>query len=179
VSSPSPVGLSREAFDLLYQRLERRLYSVVFRRLWQVQDSHEVVQEAFVRLWDMRHRVRPDSVEPLIWKITLNQASKRARRRRLWGWWSTETDDTPSRQALAPDQLDAHARALMVREAVESLPEKLRDVVMLCELSGMSYADVGAVLDIPPGTVGSRRHAGLAALKRHPSLRRLRANDEA
>jgi len=179
VSQGTPVGLDRAAFDALYARLERPLYNVVLRRLWQVQDSHEVVQEAFVRLWDMRHRVRMETVEPLVWRMALNLARNRARRRRLWGWWSTETDTTPDLRKSAPRALDDHARALQVRAAVEALPEKLRDVVMLCEFSGLSYAEVGRVLDIPVGTVGSRRNAGLAALRRHPTIRRLRETDEA
>lgn len=173
-------GLDQQAFDGLYQRLERPLYNVVYRRLWHVQDSHDVVQEAFVRLWGMRARVRLATVEPLVWRIALNLAATRSRRRRLWGWWSRSDaglDTLPDPGAEADARLADHERVLHVRAAVESLPEKLRDVVMLCEFSGLSYAEVGAVLDIPAGTVGSRRHAGLAALRRHPTLRHLGAAD--
>lgn len=172
-----PAGLDRASFDRLYLRLERPMYNVVYRRLWQVQDSHEVVQEAFVRLWDMRHRVRPATVEPLVWRIALNQASKRARRRRVWGWWSQETDHTPDPGPSAARRLDDHQRTLQVRAAIDALPDTLRDVVVMCELSGLSYAQVADVLGIPVGTVGSRRHAGLAALRRHPSIRRLHESD--
>lgn len=180
MSSADASGLDQEAFDGLYQRLERPLYNVVYRRLWHVQDSHDVVQEAFVRLWSMRARVRLETVQPLVWRIALNLATTRARRRRLWGWWSRSEDGLegladPAAEADA--RLADHERVLHVRAAVESLPEKLRDVVMLCEFSGLSYAEVGSVLDIPPGTVGSRRHAGLAALRRHPTLRRLGSPD--
>jgi RNA polymerase sigma-70 factor (ECF subfamily) len=180
VSSTHASGLDQQAFDGLYQRLERPLYNVVYRRLWHVQDSHDVVQEAFVRLWGMRARVRQATVEPLVWRIALNLASTRARRRRLWGWWSRGDDDLAEladTTAEADAQLADHERVLHVRAAVEALPEKLRDVVMLCEFSGLSYAEVGAVLGIPAGTVGSRRHAGLAALRRHPTLRRLGRTD--
>ena len=178
MSASPPAGLDRPAFDALFLRLERPLYNVVYRRLWQSQDSHEVVQEASVRLWGMRHRVRMETVDALVWRIALNLASKRARRRRLFGWWSSETEDVVDTSSSAAQQLDDHARSLLVRGAIEALPEKLRDVLMLCELSGMSYAEVGRVLDIPAGTVGSRRNAGLAALRRHPAIRSLRETDE-
>jgi RNA polymerase sigma-70 factor (ECF subfamily) len=52
-----------------------------------------------------------------------------------------------------------------VRAAVDALPERLRDVVLLCEFSGMTQAQVAAVLDIPPGTVASRRSLAAGRLR--------------
>ena len=45
------------------------------------------------------------------------------------------------------------------------LPEHLRRVVMLCELSDLSYEQVGSLLSIPSGTVGSRRHKAMCLLR--------------
>ena len=167
-ASPTSERLDAAALDALFLRLERPVYNVVYRWLWNAQDSQEVVQEAFVRLWDMRARVRMQTVEPLVYKIALNLASKRARRRKRWAWWTGDSrvDALPDDQPEASQQLDAHARDLRVRRAVESLPDKLREVVVLCEFSGMSYAKVGAALGIPEGTVGSRRHAAFTRLRR-------------
>ena len=55
--------------------------------------------------------------------------------------------------------------ASRVRRAVKSLPESLRRVIMLCELAELSYEEVGRVLGIPAGTVGSRRHRALGLLR--------------
>ena len=52
-----------------------------------------------------------------------------------------------------------------MREAVNSLPEELRRVVVLCECSELTYDEIGAVLSIPAGTVGSRRHRALRLLR--------------
>ena len=59
-------ALDSPTLERLYTRLERSLYNVVYRFLWTPEDSHDVVQEAFVRLWQMRARVRIESVEPRI-----------------------------------------------------------------------------------------------------------------
>ena len=152
--------LDRAAFEALYVRLERPIYNVVHRRLWDAQESHEVVQEAFVQLWRMRSRVRTETVEPLVWRIALNVASKRVRTRRLWRWLSFDADKDVRQ---VPEDLTHRERAL--RDAVDALPDKLRDVVLLCELSGMSYADVAVTLSIPAGTVASRRHLAVERLR--------------
>ena len=52
-----------------------------------------------------------------------------------------------------------------MRRALDSLPEALRRVVTLCELTDMGYDEVAAVLEVPVGTVGSRRHAAFKRLE--------------
>lgn len=52
-----------------------------------------------------------------------------------------------------------------VREAVLALPDELRQVIVLCELSDMKYEQIAEALSIPPGTVGSRRNRALRKLR--------------
>ncbi len=161
-------GLDQAGLEALYQRLEKPVYNVVFRWLWDPQDAQDVVQEAFVRLWRMRDRVRMDSVEPLVYRIAINQASKKLRWRKTWRWLSFKHggDEQCAEEPAIDGALGARQRQAAVRAAVEALPEKQRAVVMLCELSGMSYAEVAETLGIPTGTVASRRNTALSSLRR-------------
>ena len=70
------------------------------------------------------------------------------------------SDKAGAEEALASEQ-----RRRAVRAAVERLPERLRRVIVLCELGGMSYAEVADVLQIPSGTVASRLNAALKLLR--------------
>ena len=156
----------RVAFEALYRRVEGPMYNVVYRWVWQADDAHEVVQEAFLRLWRMRARVRAETVEPLVYRIALNLASNRRRAAKLRRWVGLDRvaeQAAPGRGAEAA--LGRAAEAVAVRRAIERLPEKLRRVVMLCGFSELSYAEVAEALGIAPGTVASRRHAALARLE--------------
>jgi RNA polymerase sigma-70 factor (ECF subfamily) len=155
-------GLDRVAFEALYTRLERPLYNVVYRRLWRADEAADVVQETFVRLWGMRERVRMESVDPLTWRIALNLASRRARTHRRWGWLSFDVD---RHETAAVSATDASESERALRAAVDALPEKLRDVVLLTEFSELSYAQVAETLAIPPGTVASRRSLAVERLR--------------
>jgi RNA polymerase sigma factor, sigma-70 family len=160
-------GLDRAAFKALFRRLERPVYNVVYRWLWDPAEAADVVQDAFSRLWGMRDRVRAGTVEPLVYRIAVNLASNRRRRRRLWRWVGLK----PERDAAPPagDPLEAAELDGALRGAVEALPEKLRRVVMLCELSGMSYGPGGG----RPGDPG--RHGRLASQRRpRPAARAAR-----
>lgn len=162
--------LDEAALLHLYESLERPLYNVVLRFLWTPEDSQEVVQEAFLRLWRIRGRVRMASVEPLLYRIATNLATSRLRKRRLWRWISLEAlrnraSPEPGAEELA---VSAEERG-RVRRAIESLPMELRKVVVLCELTGLSYEQVADSLQIPVGTVGSRRHRAMELLRRRLS----------
>ncbi len=144
-------------------RLERPVYSVVYRWVWNSEDARDLVQEAFVRLWNMRDRVRMESVEPLVYRIAINLASNRRRKHRMRKWLSGEEAEE-QRDSAAEKEQDPLDR-MSVRRAIDQLPERYRRVVLLSEVAGMSYDEVGRVLSIPNGTVASRRHEAMRRLR--------------
>jgi RNA polymerase sigma-70 factor, ECF subfamily len=155
------------AVEALYAELERPVYNVVFRWVWDREEAREVVQEAFVRLWRMRARVEPATVRPLLYRIAVNLASNRRRWRRLRRVVALERAPAaaPAPSRAADEAMEREQRQAAVRSAVEALPERLRRVVTLCELAGLSYAEVAAILEIPAGTVASRRNAAMERLR--------------
>lgn len=152
--------------ERLYVRLEKPLYNVVFRSVWGADEAHDIVQETFVRLWRMRGRVEMETVEPLVYKIALNLAASRRRSKKIWRWASLDVLRDATSTGTMPDESlvegEEHAR---LHAAVHALPEDLRQVVVLCEFSGLSYDEIAGVLSIPAGTVGSRRNRALRRLR--------------
>jgi len=159
-------SLDEAALVHLYEKLERRLFNVVYRFLWTSEDSQEVVQEAFLRLWRIRRQVRMSSVEPLLFRIATNLATTRVRKRRVWRWVSLEALRERASPNMETETLAVRAEGhTRVRRAIESLPMDLRRVVVLCELAELSYEQVAESLEIPIGTVGSRRHRAMDLLR--------------
>jgi hypothetical protein len=64
--------------EALYERLEKPVYNVVYRWVWNPEEARDIVQDTFVRLWRMRQRVEMATVEPLVYKIALNLARSKA-----------------------------------------------------------------------------------------------------
>lgn len=158
--------LDEAALERLYVELEKPLYNVVFRWVWNPEEARDVVQEAFVRLWHMRDRVRTETARPLLYKIALNLASNRRRARKLWRWVSLEAVwGKPNPSPDPRESASLRERRAAVRLAIEALPGRYRKVVALCELGGLSYSEAATVLGIPPGTVASRKHAAARLLE--------------
>jgi len=146
-----------------YRRLETPLYNVLYRRLWQAQDCQDVVHDAFVRVWARRHQVDGPRLDALVWTTALNLARNRLRWRSLWRFGELDPLAAADADPLAEAARRGEQRRL--RGALAHLPRAMRDVLLLAEFGGLGNAEIAAVLGIPIGTVGSRRHQALARLR--------------
>ena len=144
----------------VYRRLEKPLYNVVYRVLWDAAESQDVVQDAFLRCWRRKNDIRADGFSALLYRTALNLARNRRRRVRLWRMVGVAAI------AEVPDESTRNAPiSAAVRAAFNGLPEALRNVVLLTEIAGMTYPEVAAALGVAEGTVGSRRSRALALLR--------------
>src|SRR5262249_43721098 len=121
----------------------------------------DVVQEAFLRCWRARDRIRAEGFKAFVFRTALNLAANRRRRTKLWLLVSFDSlPDEPEGADGAPAAISPR-----VQRAVDELPDRLKRVLLLCELAGMSYGEVAAVTGVKEGTVGSRRNRALALLR--------------
>src|SRR5580693_3034897 len=92
--------LTRAAIEELYERMEKPMFNVVVRRLWDPHEAQDVVQEVFLRLWRNRRRVRGETVTAWLYRSALNLASNRRRVGRLRRWVGVEAaGQVPSGEA--------------------------------------------------------------------------------
>jgi len=158
------------AFEELYERHSRIVYSLVLRILRQGSTAEEVVQDVFLQLW--RNCARYDASRPLVpWLLTLarNRAldhlrlkSERQRRR------EEQTEEFPQIAAAAPEYekaLDEKRRAERVRALIGSLPGAQKKAIELAYFEGLSHSEIAASLNEPLGTVKSWIRNGLIRLK--------------
>jgi RNA polymerase sigma-70 factor (ECF subfamily) len=165
VDTRDAAALDEALLERLYVKLEARMVSVVYRWVWSAEEAQDITQDAFMKVWSMRDRVEVETVEALLYRTAVNLAANRRRKRRLWGLFGLDSVEEPAATAPGPDEgLDAARWGGKVRAAVDALPEKLRCVVVLAELSELPYAEIGAILEIPEGTVASRRNTAMKRL---------------
>jgi RNA polymerase sigma-70 factor, ECF subfamily len=158
------------AFEQLYNRHSRIVYSLVLRILQQAGTAEEVVQDVFLQLW--RNAARYDVTRgPFVpWLLTLarNRAldhlrlkSERQRRR------EDQTEEIPS-VTIAPEyekQLDEKRRAERVRALLGVLSPQQRRAIELAYFQGLSHTEIAETLKEPLGTVKSWIRNGLLRLK--------------
>jgi RNA polymerase sigma-70 factor (ECF subfamily) len=152
--------LREEALYASYRRLERPLFNVLYRQLWQREDCQDVIHDTYMRIWERRTKVEEATLDALVWTTALNLARNRLRWRRLWRQQPVDGDMPES---ASPNEDFLATRRL--RDALRQLPAPARDVLLLSEFSGLRGEEIAALLGIPAGTVASRKHNAVARLK--------------
>lgn len=160
----------REAFKELVERYQRRVYSICFGMLKNADDSMDVSQEVFVKVYRYIEKFnRQSSFYTWLYRITVNMCidhiRKNSRHRsvdyddRIGRDGSVAGDENimPSTLGFNPDKVYGRKelREKML-EALETLSEKHRTILILREVEGLSYEELAEVLDISKGTVMSR-----------------------
>jgi RNA polymerase sigma-70 factor (ECF subfamily) len=157
----------------VYGRLEKPLYNVVYRVIFDAAESQDVVQEAFLRCWRRKEDIRAEGFKALLFRTALNLAGNRRRRARIWRMVGIATIDDMADEGIAHEAVGASLRA-----ALESLPEALRNVLLLTELAGMTYPESAAALGVAVGTVGSRRPRARALLRERLKIEGVVAHEQ-
>ena len=156
--------LTRVSLENLYLELEKPLFNVVFRYVWNREEAQDLVQESFLRLWKMRDRVEMGTVKSLVYKICLNLTASSLRRKKILRFLSL---DNAGKEPVAKEfhNPEKKEEIQFLRKMINELPSKMKKTILLTEFSGMSYDEIGKSLGIPAGTVGSRRNKALNILK--------------
>lgn len=156
------MALSEGELYVCYRRMEKSLYNVLYRWLWQAQDCQDTIHDAFLRIWHQRDRVDAVRLESLVWTTSLNLARNRLRWRKLWRFAEPDADAVADADPVEDAaRRESEAR---LRRAIDRLPTAQRQVLLLSEFGGMTTAQIAALLNVKAGTVGSRKNIALTRL---------------
>jgi RNA polymerase sigma-70 factor, ECF subfamily len=173
------------AFRTLLERWEGAAKRYAFRFFGDYHAAEDAAQEAFVRLYRSAARYEPTAKFSTYFYTVLGNLCRdrvRADRRRVARGETLEDtfeidDRTAGPEAWGPEaQLDSVEARSVVRRAVATLPDKLREAVSLREFEGMTYAEIAAVMGANLGEVKTWIHRGRKALA--PKLRRYAGRED-
>lgn len=167
-------------FEKLVSRYQNKLLGYVARMTNGDRDEAEdIVQESFIKAYRSLDGFRgQSSFSTWIYKIATNLCidHARARKRRPQSAYSLDEpfdkDEEKGGREIADDRfepgkgVERDEMRQLVRETVAAMPEKQRQVLVMCDLQGLSYEEISANLDIPLGTVKSRIFHARADLAR-------------
>ena len=156
---------SRAAFDMLVLKYQRRIERLLSRSVRDAADVADLTQETFLAAYRALPGFRGESAfYTWLYQIAVNAArrhlSQQPRLQQVQAWDDSEgtfgTAPTPSDDATPESLLAGRQLARELDEAVESLVEEQRRALLLREVDGLSYDEIGELMRCPPGTVRSR-----------------------
>ena len=156
------------AFEELVIAYQHRVFGVALRMLGNRAEAEEIAQETFLRAHRALPEFRGDArlhtwLYAIASRLCLNRlasADRRLLRADDEALAAASADEPSAAARMERAELDA-----AVREAIAALPEERRIVVVLRDLEGLSYEEIGDALELEPGTVRSRLHRARLDLK--------------
>ncbi|WP_424565430.1 RNA polymerase sigma factor SigE [Tamaricihabitans halophyticus] len=160
-------GWTPPSWDEVVRQHADRVYRLAYRLSGNQHDAEDLTQETFIRVFRSLASYKPGTFEGWLHRITTNLFLDMARRRSRLRWEGLPEDtdrlvgDGPSpEQVYASTHLDPDLQA-----ALDELPPEFRAAIVLCDVEGLSYEEIGATLGVKLGTVRSRIHRGRQALR--------------
>lgn len=170
-----------EAFAELVAKYQDRVFNACLRICGHREDARDLTQDAFLKVFQALSTFRAESsFYTWLFRVAVNQAlshRRSSRRRRevssdghleLAGTQAERLGDRSGGRAFpaADEALEQAELMPVVAKALESLDDDHRAVVVLRDVEGFDYQEIGLILDLAPGTVKSRLHRARAELRK-------------
>jgi len=176
-----------KAFNLLFERYNKRIYHFLFRYTQNTNDCEDLVQETFMRVFRSKSSYnRIARFSTWLYTIALNLAKthyKKKSRMDLVGFHNDdlqqtyEVSDMIESTSSQPDSI-YQRRAIIryVERALQKISDDFRDVLVLRDIQGLTYEEISDVTGYPMGTVKSKLNRGRVQLQQ--LLRRMTADPQ-
>ena len=155
-----------DAFAVLMEEYQKKVYLLALRTVGNQQDAEDMTQEAFLRAYRSIHSFRGDSkLSVWLYRLTTNLCIDllRSRGRKPTVSLTVEDNDEDTQELDVTDErydpeeiFQRRELQRAVQRGLAALPEDYRVILVLRELEGLSYAEIGEVLGLEEGTVKSR-----------------------
>ena len=150
------------AWGELVEKYGKKIYGIAYHLTFDRSEAEELTQDCLLKVWENLDRYEPSEASLLAWIAALsrNLCIDHYRKRKREKGFRFISDDAVAVMLPGTDDPQADAlkreRARLLLDAIGDLPDELAQVVLLRDLDGLDYREIGDFLNLPDGTVKSR-----------------------
>ncbi|MBV6647733.1 MAG: RNA polymerase sigma-70 factor [Cyclobacteriaceae bacterium] len=159
-------GGSLDAFDELFHRYSKRLWSFTNGMIKSAEESEEIVQDVFLKIWEGRDKLDPTaSFNSFIFTIAKNQVLNVFRKRVNERKYLHQLALPTSEKSYTEDQVIYRELSIISSTAINSLPPKRRMIFRMSREQGMTYDEIARSMGISKKTVENQMTMALKMLR--------------
>ena len=157
------------AFEEIYQRHHRRVYSICLRMLQNAYEAEDLTQDVFIQLYRKVGSFRGDSAfTTWLHRLTVNQVLMHFRKRNVKFEKTTEEGETPDQIVAGtanPNKMPIVDK-IALENAIDQLPQGYKNVFVLHDVEGFEHEEVARILGCSVGTSKSQLHKARLKLRK-------------
>jgi len=162
------------AFEILYRRYEKPIFSLIYRMVMSATDAEDLCQETFFKVIRAKKKYQASGkFKTWLFRIALNLCHDRLRRMKFRShlslsapMFSQDCQDSQRQKSIcAPSSdptksVETDEMKILVQQAFTTLPQDQRTVVILKEYHALKFSEIAEIMNCPIGTVKSLNHRG-------------------
>ncbi len=169
----------QRAFEVMVRRYSTPLFNFICHVLGDYDQACDVLQQVFTRFFTSLPKLGTgEPFKPWLFQVARNCCIDELRRRRRYAIQFSQLElendendisflnEIPDTSPLPEELAERHDLQQVLRRAIDSLPPKFRDVVMLRYTSQLSFAEIGHTLDMPEATAKTYFHRAKVLLRK-------------
>jgi RNA polymerase sigma-70 factor (ECF subfamily) len=163
---------------VLVERHQKQMLNIAFRMTGDYDEACDIAQEAFISAYKSIRKFKGEAkFSTWLYRIVVNYSKNRLKqlrgKDRREGVSIDDSERTGTKEVMEPlindsnpgAQMEKHEREAQVQKCITSLDDEHKEVLVLRDIQGFSYEEIGDILKIPDGTVKSRLSRARNALK--------------
>lgn len=153
-------GLNREGFEQLFDAYCDELRNYVYYKSGDMEVAEDIVQDTFLKVWEMRSSVRPETARALLYTIATNRFANKYKRQKLK--LKFEQSIIEDRTFESPEfEMEVKEFDQKIQKVLANLSEKSRTVFLMNRIDQMTYNEIAQNLDISVKAVEKRMKKAL------------------
>lgn len=157
-----------EAFDQIYIRYSERLFGFAFKYLKSKEETEELVQDVFLKIWEKRKNIKKESsLKSYLFTITYHNMCRIFRARQVHLKF-IESNKIYENLIINPEEQIKNKEIIeQVDKLIKKLPQKQKEIFLKSRNDGKSTYKIAEEMNLAPGTINNNISAALKFLKVH------------
>lgn len=141
--------MTKEEYNICVKELSDRVYRFALKMMKREEEAHDVVQDAFEKLWNHREKVLPEKARSWLFTTAHNAMINTIKRNKR----VESMEDHEAWEPMSRDEARKYELKEILDMCLERLPETQKSIILLRDIEGYSYSDIGEILNLSESQV--------------------------
>lgn len=151
----------RAIFDMYYENIR----NFVYYKTGNIELAEDIVQETFMKLWDKRSDLKPESVKSLLYIIASNNIKSHFRHQKVVFSFANSNPNEEQVQESADSNIRQEELQKKLQKTLADMPEKCREVFLLNRMDNLVYSEIAERLGLSVKAIEKRMHEALLFIR--------------